>query len=372
MSSSAEVALSLRFRGPDPRPEPPDVQAFLRGSAPPVDPRSHRHPEGMGVLRGQARRPVGDAVVVFCQYPTHGIPAFYEPDDASPDVGSWCLRPTVFGYLVSVPRHREPTRSRAAWVMAAWLPLLAPLSAEAAPAREAPTVQRPQRPAVPPAPTDEAAAPTEAEAEPADPTTVEAEPVDPDPTVDPTEDWTQVSPPSAPRPVLEADPGSDQAIVDAAWEGVDGYPVELQLKGGVRMTGRVGAVQRDTFTLIQDETGAVLVLPKSGVLSVKVRVAPPLPSENGSGALIGGSILTTVGTPVFISGLVFLGICPSCVALHLPMLLTGGGAVGGGVALLSRGTRRRRAYREALEQRELVPMAWRTREGWGGGLRFRF
>jgi hypothetical protein len=131
-------------------------------------------------------------------------------------------------------------------------------------------------------------------------------------------------------------------------------------------------VQHDTFTLIQAETGHVLVLPKSGVVSLRVYMPPPLPSKRGTGMIVGGSIITTIGAPVFISGLVMLGIYPSGVAIHLPLLFIGAGALAGGIPMIVTGSRRRRAYNEALEERELAPVVIRTRHGWTGGLRFRF
>ncbi|MCH9684535.1 MAG: hypothetical protein K0V04_24075, partial [Deltaproteobacteria bacterium] len=108
------------------------------------------------------------------------------------------------------------------------------------------------------------------------------------------------------------------------------------LPGGARAQGgsnpaRVGAVQRDTFTLLQAKTGAILVLPKSGVTSMRVRVAPPLPGQNGTGWLVGGGLLTATGSPVFVAGLSILGLCPSCASLHIPLLLVGGAALGTGI-----------------------------------------
>lgn len=241
--------------------------------------------------------------------------------------------------------------------------LLLPARALAALVEEPTPVQRLKSPTVPAAPTDatDAAEPTVAPEDTLDST--------PEPTtVDPVDDPIQVSPPALEPSVSEA----DRAALDAAWEGVEGFVVDLELEGNESMAGIVGAVQRDTFTLIQEQTGAVLVLPKSGVVSLRVRMPPPLPTESGSGALIGGSILTVAGAPVFASGLAFLIICPDCVGLHLPMLFAGGGALGGGIALLVRGTRRRQAYREAVQERGLAPMALRTRYGWTAGVRFRF
>ena len=313
-------------------------------------------------------------LVIFFQNASHGIPAIGEPTGLL-DLGSWSIRPTTFGYLAQVPRapaRKGWSSSRATWVVAACLPLLMlPSSAEAAPDKESPSVQRPDGPTAPTlpesdgegdpeaAPGPEATPPPEGTPEPA------AEP-------EPTSSSGLVDPMIEPAPIGATNTGPDLAVLDAAWEGVDGFDVELELKGHQKMSGRVGAVQRDTFTLIQSKTGAVLVLPKSGVISLRVRTPGPLPAKNGAGLLIGGSILTTVSTPVFISGLTFLGLCPSCTYLHLPMLLVGGGGLAGGIPMLVNGSRQRKAYREVLRERGFVAMALPTRHGWTGGLRFRF
>ena len=148
--------------------------------------------------------------------------------------------------------------------------------------------------------------------------------------------------------------------------------VEIRLKGGRELQGRVGAVQRDTFTLIEAETGVVIVLPKSGVARLRVAVARPLPTETGTGFLAGGIVLTSVGTPVFITGVAFLAVCPSCVGLNVSLLLLGGGALGIGIPMLVGGSKRRQAYRAALRERQALPYVSRTGPSWTGGIRFRF
>ena len=180
------------------------------------------------------------------------------------------------------------------------------------------------------------------------------------------------TPPPPPVPTDSAGPLSERATLDAAWEGVDGFQVELELKGGRQMRGYVGAVQRETFTLIQAETGAVLVLPKSGVASLRAYVPPPVPTKSGTGLLVGGGIFTGTGAPVFVAGVSILGLCPSCTSIHLPLLLVGGAALGAGIPMLVRGTKHRQAYQRAIQERSVSPMVMRTREGWTGGVRFRF
>jgi hypothetical protein len=368
------MELRLRFREHDGVNEPPDVEAFLRRR-----PSSSAGPEGthpgsieptaepeepIGVLASGERLEPDAPLMVFFRRLDYVIPA---PGvlrrDALPDLSSWSLRPTVFGWLASVPPPRsDALRSRAvAWIVAACLPIVLPSEVMAAPRPELPPIQVP-----------------EVEGNPGSEASTESEPAsDPEPEETPTTtfDPTDAPPVSLPAPASSLDTGGsnvDQATIDAAWEGVDGFDVELELKGGGSMRGRVGAVQADTFTLIQAKTGAVLVLPKASVVSLRVRTPPPMPTRNGGGAIAGGSVLTALGAPVFITGVTFLAICPSCTAIHVPMLLLGGGALGGGIPLLVRGARQRREYQEALQERALAPVVFRTPHGWTGGIRFRF
>jgi hypothetical protein len=351
-----ERALELRFRGHTLGPEP-DVEAFRRPVASKPDP--------FAVLRGLQPLARGEPVVVFFQHAGWGIPRPHH--DAVFDLDSWRVQPTAFGYLASVSRRRSGP-SRVAWVIAACLPLAIPMNASAA--ANAPTIQRPKKGKPKKA---EPEAEVEAEAEESapeesgdddelqeapEPTDVELAP--------PPEPPEDTPPPPPPQSVI------DQQTLDAAWEGVDGFDVDLELKGGRTMRGIVGAVQRDTFTLIQHETGHVLVLPKSGVISLRVHRPAPLPAKRGGGMIAGGSVLTSIGAPVFISGVVMLGICPSCTYIHLPLLFIGGAALAGGIPMLVTGARRRSAYLEAVEERELSPIVMTTRHGWTGGIRFRF
>lgn len=377
MLPTDSVALCLRFREPDVSDEPPDVKAFERRGRPStaIHSKESERGEAIGVLaRGGSLEPRAP-LVVFLRHIGYGIPAPHGDGLAErvPDLGSWSLRPTMFGWLASVPPpapRSERQRSRVAWIVAACLPLVLPAEVAAAPRPQLPPVQVPEPSASGTRTSGTTSEPrAESEAEPAPETGTE-----PGPTEGSTEAASDPPVPlPEPAPALDGVSDVDQATIDAAWEGVDGFDVELRLKGGGNMRGRVGAVQRDTFTLIQSKTGAVLVLPKSGVVSLRVATPPPLPPRNGTAALVGGSILTAVGTPVFISGLTFLGIAPSSPALHLPMLLIGGAALAGGIPLLVRGSRQRRAYQEALQERALSPVVMRTPHGgWTGGLRLRF
>lgn len=352
---AALLELQLRFREHSPTTDPPALTDFCR--APERDVSAPPPPDAIGVLpRSRRRAPARDAgnFVLFFQLPEFPIPApvhLYE----LPDLSSWSISPTVFGWSTTIPQPTlaKPGLLRTAGVLAACVTLMVPFPVIAAPAADDAAVPRP------------AETPTAIEAPTSDPAPETPPPPEPEP-VD-----AGVTAPSPPSPAAAADT-TDPAVIDAAWEGVDGFNVVLEIRGGETMRGRVGAVQRDTFTLIEATTGTVRVLPKSGVLSLRVYVPPPIPEKNGVGLLVGGGILSAMGTPVFITGAVFLGFCPSCAYFHLPMLLIGGAALGAGIPMIVKGSKRRRAFNNAIEERRLTPIVGRTTHGWSGGLRFQF
>jgi len=366
------AALHLRFRD-DATSEPlapPDVGAFLpsRAAAAAPPPR-----EELGVLPGTRPADPDCPLVIFLQHPEFGIPA---PgyDHSLPDLECWNVRPTTFGWIATVP---PPTRGprRAVQVLAGCLALALPIPADAlvqAPVTSPSPVQAPASqtaPARTPAtqtPASQTASPRAPASQPATEPTATAEP-EPAATAEP-EPEPAVTPPAPRGP----DP-TGSAVTDAAWEGVDGFDVVAELKGGKVLRGRVGAVQAETFTLIDSSDGQILVIPKSGVSSLRAYVPPPIPSKNGTGMIIGGSVLTALGVPVFITGIAFVAICPSCVYLHLPMLVVGGGSLGGGIPLITKGIQRRTAFQKALQEHRVTPMVSRTPYGgWQGGLQVRF
>ena len=364
MVGSEAVSLRLRFREAGGPLEPPDVDAFARA------PRSESADcrlESLGVLPGGRLHESQAPLVVFMQSAAYGVPPIGPVSDEV-DVSSWCIRPTLFGHVASVHARRGRAPSRVAWVAAACLPLVLPAWAQAAPAD--PTIQRPATRSGPPE--------LPAEGDPG-----ESQPEAPPEGLDASAEDSSITPPQQPEretiappapPSLGPEPNGpfDAATVDAAWEGVDGSNVELELKGGTQMSGRVGAVQRDTFTLIDGEDGTVVVLSKSDVVSLRVRVPTPIPSKSGGGLIAGGTALTIVAAPVFITGVTFLAICPSCTYIHLPMLLIGGAGLGGGIPMLVRGTRRRDAFQKAVAEHQVALGVGRSQAGWTGGLRFRF
>jgi hypothetical protein len=367
MAESGE--LELRFREHDHTDEPPNIEAFARPSARIPKALLQAHPEPIGVWGGR-RLPPRAPLKIFFRYAGYGVPKI-GAGSGLPDRSSWSVRPTLFGYLATVTERREPSRPSRAWIVAACLPLALGGEAMAAPEREPPPVQRAEKGVSVPDPSGPDVEPAnDASVDPFDHASdADAEPM---PASAAERESTQDAKP-VPREAPAASPfGPDRALVDAAWEGVDGFAVVLMLKGGREMRGLVGAVQRDTFTLIEAGTGTVLVLPKSGVVSLRVHVPSPPPEKNGTGLIVGGSILGGVGSPIFLSGLVFLGVCPSCTSLHLPLLLIGAAGLGAGIPMLARGMKKRKLYNEAMRERALSPMVSRNPYGWTGGVSFRF
>jgi len=172
----------------------------------------------------------------------------------------------------------------------------------------------------------------------------------------------------------------DQTALDAAWQGVEGYDVKIILDDGTAYTGRVSALQKSSFTLIDYDGGVVRVIPKATVRDLRVRVPgeptyppPDLPEQTGSGLIAGGVLLTVLGAPVFLSGLVIFAIEPAATEVTLPLLLLGGAGLGSGIPMLVVGSRRRSAYQRALNERNRpVPTLGFTKHGWTAGVRLRF
>lgn len=381
MTAMNNDALSLRFSGSDRSGLVADVAAFSSHT-----PSSTPAREAVVLNASASQAPP----VIFFRHATYRIP---EPGRALPPLSfeDWNLRPTLFGYIAQPrPATRRTPLSSVAWVAAACLPLLMGTTAQAAPAKKAP-VQRPGT-LVPSAPGDaQAEAAPEADAETTTETepSAEGEPAEPEiggPPALPPDDSTEPDAPvdlypeaDRPPPPPTPDPFDGTptfqtagATVDAAWQGVDGHRVIVRLKDGKTLDGTIGALQRSTFTLLDTRTGVVMVLPKSSVSSLRAYRPKPIPTDTGTGYVIGGTALTVVGAPVFISGVAILALCPSCVGLNVSLLVIGGGALAGGIPLLVRGVRKRRAFRDAMNEHAVSPSLSWTRDGWNGGVRFRF
>jgi len=253
----------------------------------------------------------------------------------------------IRGHFAWPQSRRSPSRAGAALVLAACIPMFVPdvAAAQAAGARQpAPSS------VVPPAPA---------------PVVVTPPPV----TLPPT---PEVAPSATPPGVPNL-----QAILYA----MRGHEATIFAAGRV-ISGLLVGVEGD-FVMMVDEArdGKIAMIPKSQITEVRgkvrsVRHRGPLPPD-GIAQLAGGGVLVGIGGPLTISGLVFVGITPSFTPLWLPQLLPGLLMLGGGISLLVVGSRRRRAFREAIEMnniaRRMSPSFGRTPHGsWTGGLSLRF
>lgn len=366
---TSEFSLSLRLRTEGSASSEPDLAAF-RGRAPADAPAFVLRP---GVM---AR----SEITLFVPTGASTIPL---PGAAAPPlpIAAWHLRATIPGHVTRVrPQPRDAIAAdtasrRAPWLLAACLPLTFAAEAIAAPraAGQGVGVQRPKpsAPTLPdPSPESTTGATEGGTPDPGD--TPSTEPTTEDPAEPTSESPATSTEGEAPTDVAVPPPSIDAAIVDAAWEGVDGFDVDLQLAGGARKRGIVGAIQRETFTLIDHESGEVFVLRKDSVVGLRVHRPEPLPLSTGGGYIGGGVVLDVIGAPMFISGVVLLAVCPSCVGIHLPLTIIGAASLGAGIPLTVKGVRLRRKYLRAAQERGLALGIAPTREGWSGGLRFRF
>ncbi len=150
---------------------------------------------------------------------------------------------------------------------------------------------------------------------------------------------------------------------------------------GAKVTGLIIGVDGDFVTIIDAERdGKIALIPKVQIVEVRGRSgqlsAPYTDLPTGTGNLVAGGILVGIGAPLMLSGLVFLGLYPSYLFLHLPQILPAGVMLGAGIPNLVTGSRKRRAYQAAMRPRlsdRLGPSVSRTPHGsWTGGLTLRF
>ncbi len=265
----------------------------------------------------------------------------------TPDAGDFVLDGHAHGHF-AWPQRRT-SRTGAALVLAACIPMFMPDIAAA----QAASVRQPAPVVVPPSP-----APVPAPVVVTPPT-----PAVPRPAAAPT-----ATPPGVPnlQSILVAMRGHE-AVVFAA---------------GRMMTGMLIGVEGDFVMMVDDaRDGKIAMIPKSQITEVRGKVERPrregplLP--DGMPQLAGGGVLVAIGGPLTISGLVFVSLAPSSAVLWGPQLIPGLLMAGGGIALLVSGTRKRRAFRDAIYKdnlaSRLTPSVGRTQGGgWTGGLRLRF
>lgn len=371
--------LELRFTEARSSLAPPNIAAFsavdhalLREQAADHDDTSPLADlVAAGVIASRMRLidddPARSEAPVFVQRRHGSIPAPV-PEASAPEAveaietDSFRLADHAHGHF-AWPR-KQPSRAGSALVLAACIPMFVPdvAAAQAAAAPMRPTAQpTPTTTVVPPAP---APAPASASASASVPAPVVAPPP------------PMTSPPAQVGPTQPVLPNLQQILY-----AMKGHEATVYVAGR-KVRGLIVGVDGDFVMMVDEERdGKIALIPKAQITEIRGKTRPErnklaLPPD-GTGALAGGGVLVAFGGPLTISGLVFVAITPSYTPLWLPQLLPGLLFLGGGIPLLVMGTRKRRAYNEAvLEQRlsrRLTPTFGRTPGGgWTGGLSLRF
>jgi hypothetical protein len=277
------------------------------------------------------------------------------PALAAPMPGAFALADHTHGHFAWPQPQRRPSRVGVALVLAACIPMFLPDTAAA----QQPVAQ-PTTPLIPPAPS---AAPG---------------PRPPPPTTAVAPDWEAPTPAAPEQPNL-------QAVLYA----MKGLEAVVYIRGR-KITGRIIGVDGGFVMMVdEDHDGKIAMIPKEQITDVRGKLGgasgraklsdaemAALPPD-GTGLLAGGGILTALGAPLFVSGVVFVAITPSFTPIWMPQLLPALVFLGAGIPMIVAGTRRRRAYQQALfgatlGQRLSPSFARTPGGGWTGGLSLRF
>ncbi len=278
-------------------------------------------------------------------WPIPAISTAVSTASGAPTIDGFVLAEYAHGHF-AWPQARRSSRTGAALVLAACIPMFLPGTALA----QQPTTGVPQTPA---------------------PATV------PPPV-------TPVRPPPPAMPAQQLAPTAtapDEPGLQAILNGLKGHEAVIHV-GENKATGLIIGVDGAFVMMVDEERdGKIVMIPKAQITDIRGKTRPyrslaDLP-QKGTGALVGGGLLVGVGTPLMISGLVFIGIIPSASSVWAPQVLPALLFLGGGIPLLIVGSRRRHAYDKALMQnrlsRHLMPSFGRTPGGgWTGGLSLRF
>ncbi len=327
------VSLDLRFTAAGTSGAPPDLAAFRGVDRALLREQQADHDDVSALadliaanIVATRLRIVADAPgrrPVFVPLRSAGIPAI-DLDPAPPITAAFVLTDQVRGHFAwPAPTPRRTSRTGAALVLAACIPLALPDVALAQEPATAPTI-------------------------------------------------------TPPAPVVVAPPLTHQAKLETILRAMNGRDA-IVFAAGTTVTGRIIGVDGDFVTMVDIEReGKIAMIPKPQITEVRgVVAARPDKLPTGTSQLIAGGVLVGVGTPLMIAGLTLLSFSPSSFFFYGFELIPAVVLLGIGIPHLVIGKRRQRAYRAARDKpqisRRLLPSVARTPGGgWTGGLSFRF
>lgn len=152
----------------------------------------------------------------------------------------------------------------------------------------------------------------------------------------------------------------------ALWDGLQDQRVSLKLINGAELEGTIVAHSSRDLALARSSDGSVVSVPKAEVATVRTRAGASTtssvalgnrPIDSGRSLHSAGVALLSFGVPFGVAGTVWLGLCASCLYIHLPLLLPGIGMIVGGSIALKRAKKRNEAFRQAWG----IPLAGRVR-----------
>jgi hypothetical protein len=169
------------------------------------------------------------------------------------------------------------------------------------------------------------------------------------------------------------------------WDGLQDQRVSLKLNNGADLEGTIVGQSSSDLALARASDGTIVSVPKAEVAGVRTRAAASTsnlaigqrPIDSGRSLHSAGVALLSFGVPFGLAGTVWLGLCPDCLYIHLPLLLPGIGLIVGGSIALKRAKQRNEAFRQAwgiplAGRMQLMPNLAFTRGGGEVGFALRF
>lgn len=195
----------------------------------------------------------------------------------------------------------------------------------------------------------------------------------------------RASQPEAPAPHVDESLSLTGTVV---WEGLHTRRVVLSLANGAELRGTVVAQDAETLAVARASDGSVVSVPKREITGVRVANVTELgrglttsPAkkqlrDHGRKDYTAGAVLLGIGVPIGVSGTAMLGVCFSCLYIHLPLLLPGIGLMIAGSRLMKRGASKNKAFRGdwgiPMARMQLAPSLSLGRGGGELGFTIRF